>query len=288
MIVLFWIFFAPSIQLKKEWQEKHKLIDFFITPEQQRLAELDLKEKVYKEIQARFGETNDWLFRKFTLAGGLLAAFLFRLWWPFLSPTATEWTFERRQNQAITLLSDFLQSSPSCAILGLACIVSLFVDIQIRRSSIVINELGVWVADYGATTLVGSVDPHRRSSHFYSWEEFIRDKPPDEKSSGEKSPGGQGMHQSFATAIQIGNLASITGILFIFYHVVFQEICRQGLDWFNRLIYWLVVLVLLAFVTAAHLTSGNFEFVKYDIKKVYDFDLGQLLSRPYPYNDVCY
>jgi hypothetical protein len=56
----------------------------------------------------------------------------------------------------------------------------------------------------------------------------------------------------------------MTLVLFAFYHWAFQRVCRQGLDEFNRLTYWLLITILLVFLLVTHRASGNFEFVPYE------------------------
>jgi hypothetical protein len=214
---------------------------------------------------------NDWFINKMLFAGGLLGAFLLQLWWPFWSQNIS---LQEREQQSAAIFTDLLRSAPVCAVLGLACVVSLFMDIHIRRSLLVVHQLGGWAAHYGTVALGGCLE------QFPAWEQFIRMPPAGAKSEQKfppcrrpSSPGMQtsnsdhkfrpGMHESLIDAVQTGNLSLMTLVLFAFYQWAFQAVCRQGLDEFNRLTYWLLSVILLAFLLMTHWTSGNFDFAPY-------------------------
>jgi hypothetical protein len=247
---LWYLLIAPSLELKELVRDKFKDKWAQLSKEDkeyaQEVAKFDLEKKVYPEIQDRLTKINDWFINKMLFAGGLLGAFLLQLWWPFWSQNIS---LEERERQTATIFFDLLSAAPVCAVLGLACVVSLFMDIHIRRSLLLVHQLGVWAAEYGAVALGGS---HER---FPAWEQFIR-----------MSADVPGLHKSLIDAVQTGNLSLMTLVLFAFYHWTFQAACRQGLDEFNRLTYGLLSAILLVFLLVTHLTSGNFEFVTYGHK----------------------
>ena len=221
-----------------------------ITKNERELAKIDLKDKVYVEIQSRLAETNEWRYRKFLLAGGLLSVFLVQMLLPLVKGTSTSDKWEERKDAAKEVLRDLLTLPATCAALGLACVVAIFIDVHCRRSELVIQQLGSWAAFYGAPVVGGgNIEKPFFASEFMSWEQFIRS--------------GGGMHESWVDAFQIGNLNLITIVLFTAYSWSFHEICRQTLDLVNKLTAFAVLGALLLFVFGAHTTSGNFEFEDY-------------------------
>jgi hypothetical protein len=244
---LWYFLIAPSLKLKDSVEEGFKRNWADMNEEQKgyarEVAKLDLETKVYPEIQDRLSKINDWFINKMLFAGGLLGAFLLQLWWPFWSQNTS---VQDRERQSAVIFFDLLSSAPVCAVLGLACVVSLFMDIHIRRSLLVVHQLGTWAGKYAIVALGGSLQ------RFPGWEQFLR--------MGQDSPG---MHESLIDAIQTGNLSLMTLVLFAFYHSAFQQVCRQGLGEFNRLTYWLLIVILLGFLLVTHGASGNFEFVPY-------------------------
>lgn len=252
MLAGWYLFIAPSLKLNEEHQHK-QLPKEKLTKEQVDLALLDLDKKVYPEIQLRIQAREEWLVRKLTLAGGLLAALLLYIWKPFGGERVEGGTPEAKRRQLEVELAAFLTSRPICAVLGLACVVSLFMDIHVRRSLLVIHQLGTWAAEYAAPAI------SRHQEGFPGWEPFIRGR----------APGHEGMHFSLIDAIQTGDLGVMTLVLLAIYHWIFQDVSLRsndrspGLDWYNRMISWLVIGVLGLFLLGAHLTSGNFEFVQY-------------------------
>lgn len=182
-----YLFVAPSLELKRPPDPK-TLQE--LTSKQVELAKLDLQDKIYPEIQKRLETREEWLIRKLTLAGGLLVAFLVYIWKPFGGERLEGITPRERRTRLEEDLPNFLTSRPICAALGLACVVSLFMDIHIRRSLLVILQLGTWAAEYGVPALGGDAE------NFPGWEQFIR---------GRKS-GNEGMHFSLIDAIQTGDL----------------------------------------------------------------------------------
>lgn len=280
-VCLWYLLIAPSLQLDDGVREKFHKQWNSLNKEQQRdareLAKFDLEKKVYPEIQERLTKLNDWFINKIIFAGGLLGAFLLQLWWPFWSKDIS---LQEREQQARTIFTHLLRSAPVCAVLGLACVVSLFMDIHIRRSLIVIHQLGVWAAEYGTVALGGCYE------QFPAWEQFLRTShctqqfrpdrqgahaaqrsdPEAQASHSEKKPK-PGMHDSLIDAVQTGNLSLMTLVLFAFYYWTFQTVCcEQGLDEFNRLTYGLVIAILLVFLLMTHQTSENFVFAGYGRK----------------------
>jgi hypothetical protein len=240
----------PSLALKNgprnELQERLRQPDKAV----QELAKIDLEKKVYPEILDRLTNVNEWLIRKIVFAGALLGAFLLQVWWPFWSKG--EVPIERRKEQVADIFYDLLKSPQVCAVLGVACIVSLFMDMHISRSLLVVQQLGVWAAEYADRVLGGEIIGGEIKG-FPGWEQFIR------------MPNPTGMHQSKVDAFQSGNLGIMTLVLFTYYHWTFQAVCRQKLDEFNRLTYRLFIVTLLVFVLGSHLTSGNLEFRSYGL-----------------------
>jgi flagellar basal body-associated protein FliL len=252
--ILFWyIMVSPSLALKDDPQDQIRkyLIQLESSEKEQKdqakeLAKFDLEEKVYPEIQDRLTKVNDWLITKVVFAGALLGAFLLQLWWPFWSQNITK---KRGKNHLNDFYEGLLRSPQACAVLGIACTVSLFMDLHIRRSLIIIQQLGTWAGEYAIPVLGGKI------TEFPGWEQFIR------------MPGDTpGMHLSLIDALQTGALGIITLVLFAFYHWTFQAVCMQKLDEFNRIIYWLIIGALFVFILG-HRTSGNFKFTNYGFER---------------------
>jgi hypothetical protein len=248
LVLLWYIMIAPSLKLKDHLKDQ---LQSQYTNHAKDLAKFDLEKKVYPEIQGRSTKIDDWLITKIGLAGALLGAFLLHLWSPF-------WTrnipIEQQEKYIANLYKELLQNPSTCAVLGIACTVSLFMDLHIRRSLIIIQQLGIWAGEY-ADPILG-----REVNGFLGWEQFIRMPSPD-----------SGMHRSLVDAIQTGDLAIITIVLFAIYYWCFQRICiYQKLDEFNRLVYWVIIGVLLIF-SLEHLTSGNLEFENYNVPVFFSF-----------------
>jgi hypothetical protein len=251
---LWYLLLAPSLKLKEsvriafnerwaKWSQEDR-------KSAQEVAKFDLEQKVYPEIQDRLTKINDWFINKMLFAGGLLGAFLLQLWWPFWSQNTAP---QERSEQTAAIFLALLKSAPVCAVLGLACVVSLFMDIHIRRSLLLVHQLGVWAAEYGTVAFPDNL------TQFSAWERFIR-MPAASLGTQVATPG---MHESLIDAVQTGNLSLMTLVLFAFYQWTFQAVCRHGLDEFNRLTYCLLIAILLVFLLVTHQTSGNFEFAGY-------------------------
>jgi hypothetical protein len=241
VLLLWYLLLIPALDLKGHVKPPKKAKA--VSEEQIQLAKFDLEKKIYPEIQTRISETNEWLFRKFTLAGGLVTGFLLHVW---LGLRGEKLEGRTHHETVENVLVKFLRSPATSAVLGLACIISLFIDLHVRTSIQAIQQLGLWAAKYGDVAVGGG--PNR----FLGWEQFIRMAQPN-----------AGMHQSFINALQAGNLAVVTIIIFVFYQWTFQEVCLRKLDHLNRLISWLLIGMLFLLFVGSHLCSGNVKFVKY-------------------------
>lgn len=155
-----YIMVSPSLRLKTDPEAQLQLyldnlekLDSKEKKRVQALAQFDLEHKVYPEIQDRMTKVNDWLITKITFAGALLGAFLFQLWWPFWSKnrdpnsgrdggagTAAQ---EERENQVAAIFNNLLRARQISGVLGIACIVTLFMDLHMAFGQ---ATSGAWIA----------------------------------------------------------------------------------------------------------------------------------------------
>jgi hypothetical protein len=201
-------------------------------------AQLVIEEhkKAVEEIKNRDLEDDSWFHNKFLLVGGLLAATLGYM--KFGSGKSPD---ER--------LGHLLRSPSAAAILALACVVTLGIDLHIRESQCVTDQLGLWIRSYVEPLMHGGTgngcndckwdvnntwDGSKKMTGFIGWEEFLRLTKSDTKPSKPKpsetkteeqiaSEGGLGLHSSvFANLLDTPDVHFLTILLYLLYVFAFQ------------------------------------------------------------------
>lgn len=129
---------------------------------------IEENKKAVEEIKNRDDGEDNWFHYKFILVGGLLAA------------TMGYIGFGPRAKQSVGQQLTELSRSPSTGvILALASVMVLGVDMHIRRSSCVTDQLGLWIRYYVEPVLLHGNPGNELKSlpeDFYGWEEFLRVK----------------------------------------------------------------------------------------------------------------
>lgn len=209
-------------------------------------------QKAIDEIKMLSEKIDTWFHYKFILVGGVIALFLghFGILGRQInsSPRASERTIE----------SAFM-SNRTGAMLALVCVVAFTIDMHIRTNLTGMQQLGQWIFNYvepayfnnvGAAT--GSIPKEALvASGFIPWETFLR------------SDVRQSMHNNpFYKASFSTQLHFMTMIVYVFYTLVFQNICllsQKGRRQQLALLGFIFVHVsALAFIIVAHTVPDAF------------------------------
>ena len=179
-------------------------------------------------------EEDSWFHDKFILVGGLLAFFLGYVggFWGVSrrgrreSDTKNESLDEKnhegrlrskgreRDLERNTRLESLLKSNWTCSVLALACVVALAIDMHLRNNIIVIQQIALWTAYYVEPAYLGIGFDPQNTTGFVPWEQFLRL----EKYSS--------MHRDELYGLGFNtHLHFLTGVLYIIYLVVFQNVC---------------------------------------------------------------
>lgn len=181
-------------------------------------AQLVLEEhkKAVEEIKNRDLEEDSWFHNKFLLVGGLLAATL-----GYIKFGGSEESSPEKR------LEELSQSQSTAAVLALACVVALGIDIHIRQSMSVVEQLGLWIRSYVEPLLHGGMlQPLQTMKDFRGWEEFLR------TSGGDSTLGlkeaGTGFHSSdFTNLLDASHIHFVTALMYLLYILVFQAFAQQ-------------------------------------------------------------
>ena len=197
-------------------------------------------EKAINEIEFRLAQQDSWYHYKFIFIGALLALFLGQ----------TELLRGRGVDLSRDRLKRLLTADSNYAVVALACVLALIVDMHIRNHMFAMQTLGLWIAHYvepslNVTNLTG----------FYPWEQFIR------------NPNSPSMHLDSLYRLAFStHLHFMTTIIYLLYLTVLQQIClsfrksgRIGRRHFVLFGFVFVHLSMLAFVFVAHAVPSRYE-----------------------------
>lgn len=247
------------------------------TSEQDKADALELIKEEHKkaiaEINLRIGQEDSWFHYKFLLVGGLFSLLLGKLvLGDKVMPSV----------QAEKLLDPKMMS----IVLALATIVALAIDIHIRNNIMVVQQLGLWIANYVEPTLLHKAFDPQKSEGFLPWEQFLRNK-----------AAGEAMHSDDLYGfIFYPHLHFLTWVIYISYIGFFQTFAisnkrrsnsplvdteatavtspvdspsarnhaeaagERPMEWFVIAGFALVHVSLLAFTCIAHFTPRTFRF----------------------------
>jgi hypothetical protein len=210
------------------------------------IAEMKLDElikaehqKAIDEIKLRLEHQDSWYHYKFLILGGVLAIFL------------GQTGLSRERNSApvdrYRKLKRILTADSNYAILVIACVIALVIDMHIRSNMFGMQTIGLWIANY--------VEPSYPLSGYYPWEQFLR------------NPNSPSLHLDSLYKLSFTiHLHFLTSIIYLIYAIVLQQICltfniRDGLGRKQIIIFGslLVHLSLLAFVFVAHAVPSAYK-----------------------------
>lgn len=93
--------------------------------------------KANAEIQMRTERQDNWFYLKFIIVGALFFAFL------------THTSFLKTSDRVTIESIEQLTESPATpSILAISCVLSLIIDVHLRTESLIIGQLGAWIANY--------------------------------------------------------------------------------------------------------------------------------------------
>jgi hypothetical protein len=158
--------------------------------------------KAVDEIKLRIEQEDTWFHYKFVLVGGLLALLLSRL-----VLAGGERSMDER-------LEELFESAATCSVLALATIVALAIDIHIRNNIMVVQQLGLWIANYVEPALLHKPVNLDSAAGFVPWEQFLRTQ----------ALGHEAMHRDDLYGfIFYPHLHYLTWIIYISYLGLFQK-----------------------------------------------------------------
>lgn len=191
------------------------------------------------EIKLRLEQWDSWYHYKFIVIGGMFALFLGQTGLTIGVRSQSEAKPRKRFKETIAGASAY-------AMLALAVVISLVIDMHIRNNMFAIQTIGLWIANY--------VEPSYASTTAFPWEQFLR--------------------EAHSPSIRIDSLYRIgfsfhlhfmTIAVYLLYVIVLQQIC---LSWNKRTSpatkhivvfgFLLVHLTALAFVFVAHAVPGRY------------------------------
>ena len=258
-LILFGLFAAPPLKLRDTTYSDNptkvsnptplKNTDSASLTPAERLVS-DEHKKAVDEIKMRIEQEDGWYRYKFVLIGGLLLAFIAHIaGWP--SERSTERDLEGR-------METLLRSNATCVVLALAAVVAFTIDLHIRSSIIVINQLGLWLRHYVEPALLQhKIEP----PGFLPWESFLR--------VGRPATGFQ--LDELYQFVNLPHLHFLTFVIYVVYLGVLQTICLESLNrprgslvphprWSAVVGFVLVHVAMFAFVWAGHTAPSAFEF----------------------------
>lgn len=207
-------------------------------------------QKAIDEIKFRLEQQDSWYHYKFIFIGGLLALFLGQT--GLLSglfkgrPSASA-------NADYSRIKNILTADSNYAVMVLACVLALIVDMHLRNHMFSMQTLGLWIANY----VEPSYFPKHPGNGFYPWEQFIR------------NPHSSSLHLDSLYRLAFStHLHFMTTIIYLLYLTVFQQICLT----FNKiggrmrkqiilLGFVFVHLSVLAFIFVAHAVPSTYEML---------------------------
>lgn len=239
-IILSFIFWLPPIDLKSDFKPYENVSGPLPLPEKHaKLLEIE-HGKAIMEIQKRKDEINLWFRYKFILIGSLLAGVFLHL---NLGSTRSKDEAPRDRLRLI------MKSPVTAFLLAVSIVISLSIDMHIRKNHIVVYQLGLWINYYVEPAFLLSWEDNddklnnkakAKTNNIYNfyidrsdqykkmkgWEQYIRIRKKDK--SGEDL---SGMNVS-----RIYNLAhwipvnSLTILLFILYIMIVQNVVTIKMD----------------------------------------------------------
>jgi hypothetical protein len=167
LILMFGLFTSVPLRPNEELRNRYKpSATAKIDPEQRKSEEkilIAMTNNAVSEIRLRLEAEDRWFNYNFVLVGGLLGAFLARFT-----------IGGKSKRDAETQLKDMTHSTPLCCALAFATIVTLIIDIHVRNNTIVIAQLGSWLAYFAEPALAHIAFGGERNG-FLTWEDFFAD-----------------------------------------------------------------------------------------------------------------
>jgi hypothetical protein len=247
VIVLFlsslflWVIYSnPPLQLRdgtiKATSPLPQSTGPLLSPDDQRNWQflLDEHKKVTDEIKLHKEDENQLFRYKFALVGGLLAFFLAHI---AFSPDGQRQKRQRSPEKRIEMLAI---SSATCLVLAFAFVVAVTIDIHVRATTIVTNQLGLWIKNFVEPAIPG------RSILWY--EAYIRK---------------DGMHADFLYGFFYWPpLHFLTWIMYMLYLTVFQNVCLHRSRQLASIVagFVLVHASVVAFAWMGHSAPSAFQF----------------------------
>lgn len=200
--------------------------------------------KAVDEIKMRIEHRDQWFHYKFLLIGALIAGFF------------TLFKSKKQDANQDNHLERLLKYNATCFALALGCVVAVAIDIHIRKNMIVVQQLGLWIHYYVEPVFSASGYFEHFPEDFYFWEQFLRISPNDEA--------GVSMHSDYLYIFMYWpHLHFLTFVLYMFYLIIFQEICLQSKNlqkWYTIAGFVFVHASILAFTVISHVAPTAFEY----------------------------
>lgn len=198
LVLLFLTYWFPPIELKdvgKFNQEK----EFHVSSDQLMLI-MEEHQKVVTEIQERSNDNTQWFYYKFLLMGALIGGVL-----------AYCLRGSKVEKEQISFFQ-VIQSEIFLVTIGLAFIISVSIDIYISQNTIMVQQLGNWIAHQYEPLINWCIPTESNSdmefrNNFKGWESFLRIKAQGEPqpfwgfNNEEQSFSVQGQHQNIFTSL---------------------------------------------------------------------------------------
>jgi len=134
-------------------------------------AELLLAEhrKCVEEIQHYADQESRWFELKFMFAGAFILGFFLQA---LLKPSLDS------DVQPLTKLSKVVRLPTMQLVIALACVVSIVVDTHIRANRNVVNQNGIWIAEFVEPVFLHTDAHAEYHGQVLPWEQFLRVKAP--------------------------------------------------------------------------------------------------------------
>jgi hypothetical protein len=195
--LIFILFSARPIRLKDDLMSYGRQMNKGPAPDAPRTLNPDAMDlikvehqKAIDEIKLRIEQEDTWFHYKFLFVGGLITMFLAYVGF------GKSGKFKARER-----LYEIIESRSTCAVLALATVVALAIDIHIRNNILVVQQLALWIANYVEPAFL------RNSEGFLGWERFLR-----------SSESGEGMHSDDLYGfIFYPHLHFLTWIIYVLY-----------------------------------------------------------------------
>ena len=211
-------------------------------------------QKVVDEIKQRIQNESKWFELKFYFVGAILLGFFARA----VFRNNDSGNNDKGVGRDVQTVLEMLKSPVTLAVLSLAFIVALSIDLHIHSNRMMIVQAGTWLSEYVEPAFLNNYNAHDQRN-FVGWEQFLRIA--------------HSHHTDFLyrlTYWAYGDFLTVilyALVLFVLVQSrklppvwVAEEKTNIDLRWFRQFVFWLLHIAILFFAFSIHYQPKIFEY----------------------------